>query len=115
MWRLHSDIDEAKRERAERIALRIVGVCFMVLAVYVIYDAGRSLWYREPPERSLFGIAVASAALIVMPLLTRAKRKVGRSINSRVGGRQTDRVVRLLRGDHTWRIVSQRPPGVVVG
>ena len=83
MWRLHSDIDEAQRERAERIALRIVGVCFMVLAVYVIYDAGRSLWYREPPERSLFGIAVASAALIVMPLLTRAKRKVGRSINSR--------------------------------
>jgi divalent metal cation (Fe/Co/Zn/Cd) transporter len=48
----------------------------------MIYDAGRSLWYREPPERSLFGIAVASAALIVMPLLTRAKRKVGRSINS---------------------------------
>ncbi len=83
MWRLHADIDETQRERVERIALRIVGVCFMVLASYVIYESGRSLWYREPPERSLFGIAVAIAALIVMPLLTRAKRKVGRSINSR--------------------------------
>src|ERR1700687_4659764 len=80
MWRLHADIDETQRERVERIALRIVGVCFMLLASYVIYESGRSLWYREPPERSLFGIAVAIAALIVMPLLTRAKRKVGRSI-----------------------------------
>ena len=52
----------------------------MLLASYVIYESGRSLWYREPPERSLFGIAVAIAALIVMPLLTRAKRKGGRSI-----------------------------------
>ncbi len=82
MWRLHADIDEAQRERVERIALRIVGLCFMVLAVYVIYDAGRSLWYRELPERSVFGIGVAMAALIVMPLLSRAKRKIGRSINS---------------------------------
>lgn len=82
MWRLHADIDESRRERAEKRALRIVGICFMVLAAYVIYDAGRDLWFRQTPERSLFGIAVAIAALIVMPLLTHAKRKVGRSINS---------------------------------
>jgi divalent metal cation (Fe/Co/Zn/Cd) transporter len=35
VWRLHSDADEAKRERVEAITLRIVGVCFLLLAAYV--------------------------------------------------------------------------------
>jgi|SRR5712692_2345835 len=82
MWRLHADLDESRRERAEAITLRLVGACFIVLALYVVYDAGLSLWRHEPPERSLPGIAISIAALIVMPLLSHAKRKVGRSINS---------------------------------
>lgn len=82
MWRLHADLDEQRRERVEAITLRIVGVCFTVLAAYIIYDAGSALWRREPPERSLPGIALAIASVIIMPLLTRAKRKIGRSIKS---------------------------------
>jgi divalent metal cation (Fe/Co/Zn/Cd) transporter len=82
MWRLHADLDEERRERVEAITLKLVGGCFMVLALYVVYDAGMSLWRHEPPERSLPGIAISIAALIVMPLLSHAKRKVGRSINS---------------------------------
>ena len=81
-WRLHADLDEARREHVETITLRLVGACFIVLALYVLYDAGLSLWRHEPPERSLPGIAISIAALIVMPLLSHAKRKVGRSINS---------------------------------
>jgi divalent metal cation (Fe/Co/Zn/Cd) transporter len=82
MWRLHADLDELRRERVETITLRVVGGCFIVLALYVVYDAGLSLWRHEPPERSLPGIALSIAALIVMPLLSHAKGKVGRSINS---------------------------------
>ena len=82
LWRLHADLDEARRERVEAIALRIVGVCFMALAAYVIYDSIKSFIRHEAPEESLPGIILAAASLIVMPLLVRAKRKVARGINS---------------------------------
>ena len=83
LWRLHSDTDEARRERVEAITLRIVGVCFLLLAAYVSYDSVKSLIWREEPHESIPGIILAIASLIIMPLLVRAKRKVARSINSR--------------------------------
>ena len=82
LWRLHSDADEFRRERVETITLRIVGVCFLLLAAYVSYDSVKSLIWREEPHESIPGIILAIASLIVMPLLVRAKRKVARSINS---------------------------------
>jgi divalent metal cation (Fe/Co/Zn/Cd) transporter len=82
LWRLHADLDAEWRERVEAITLRIVGVCFLALAVYVSYEAVSSLLYRELPERSVPGILLAVASLIVMPLLARAKRKVARGIDS---------------------------------
>jgi divalent metal cation (Fe/Co/Zn/Cd) transporter len=82
IWRLHSDADESRRERVEAIALRIVGVCFLLLAAYVSYDSIKSLIWREHPRESIPGIVLAIASLIVMPLLVRAKRKVARGINS---------------------------------
>lgn len=82
LWRLYADVNEARRERVEAISLRLVGICFIVLALYVIQDSVTSLLKREAPDESLIGIVVAAVSLIVMPLLVRAKRKVARSINS---------------------------------
>lgn len=82
IWRLHLDKDESRRERVEGITVRIVGVCFLLLAVYVSYDSIKSLIWREEPRESLPGIVLAIASLIVMPLLVRAKRKVARGIKS---------------------------------
>lgn len=82
LWRLHADVDEERRERVEAISLRIVGVCFAVLAIYVSYDSVKSLIRREVPEESVVGIVLAAVSLVIMPLLVRAKRKVARSINS---------------------------------
>src|ERR1700683_5321957 len=39
LWRIYSDADESHREEVERIALRIVAVCFFALALYVGYEA----------------------------------------------------------------------------
>jgi divalent metal cation (Fe/Co/Zn/Cd) transporter len=50
LWRLHADVDEASRERVEGIALRIVGVCFLVLAAYVSYDSIKALISHEPTQ-----------------------------------------------------------------
>src|SRR5437879_12609252 len=35
LWRLHHDIDPSQREDIERKTLRVVGVCFVALAVYI--------------------------------------------------------------------------------
>ena len=44
LWRLGHDGDAAARERAERRALRIIGVCLLLLAAYVVWSAVASLW-----------------------------------------------------------------------
>ena len=67
LWRLHKDGDPARREYKERVTLRIVGACFLALAVYVGYDAIQSLIREEAPERSLVGIGLAVASLVIMP------------------------------------------------
>jgi divalent metal cation (Fe/Co/Zn/Cd) transporter len=98
LWRLQVDFDEARRERVEAITLRTVGVCFLALALYVGYDAIKSLLRSEAPERSLVGIILAAVSLVVMPLLARAKRRVAAGIRSgamEADARQTDFCVYL--------------------
>jgi len=82
IWRLRADLDEERRERVEEISLRLVGVCLIVLALYVIKDSVWSLFKHEAPDENLIGIMLAAVSFIVMPLLVRAKRRVARSINS---------------------------------
>ncbi len=81
LWRLSRDSSPA-REHAEQITLEIVGWSFLALAAYVVYDSLVSLIARQAPERSIPGIVLATASLIVMPLLARAKRRVAREIGS---------------------------------
>jgi divalent metal cation (Fe/Co/Zn/Cd) transporter len=69
-------------ERVEAISLKIVGACFVLLAIYVSYDSVKSLIRREAPQESIVGIVLAAVSLIVMPLLVRAKRNVARGIKS---------------------------------
>lgn len=83
LWRLRSDADEGRRERAERITLRVVGASFVALAVYVAVDAAHSLWTREAPERSIPGLLITGLSVVIMPLLAKAKRRVGEQLGSR--------------------------------
>lgn len=77
LWRL------ASGEHRERIALRLVGIGFVALAAYVAFEAINSLIYRETPETTYVGIAIAALSLVVMPVLARAKRDVAAQLNSR--------------------------------
>jgi divalent metal cation (Fe/Co/Zn/Cd) transporter len=83
LWRFRADADAERRERSERTARRLVGAGFLLLAVYVVSESARDLWMRSIPGRSLPGIMIAMAAVIVMPLLGRAKRRVAARIDSR--------------------------------
>src|ERR1022692_56582 len=76
LWRLH------RGERAERAALRMVGACFVTLALYIAFDSARTLWLREAPHESRPGIALTAVAVVVMRLLARAKRQSAASLGS---------------------------------
>src|SRR6202795_3160698 len=39
LWRMKADRDVAQREPAERISLRVVGLCFLSLAAYLAIDS----------------------------------------------------------------------------
>lgn len=79
LWRLMSIHPDEQRERT---ALKLVGVCFLLLAAYVAYEAVSSLVLKKSPEASLAGMALAVAALLVMPLLARAKRRAAGRLDS---------------------------------
>lgn len=90
LWRLRGD---QQREEREHRALRLVGASFLLLALWVAWEAGSSLLGREEPNESLIGIGLALASLAVMPLLARAKRRVAAGMGSRAleaDSRQTD-------------------------
>lgn len=82
LWRLSADSSPEHRARAERHALRIIGWCFLLLAVYVCVDASRTLLIQDRPDESVPGIIIAVGSLIVMPLLARAKRRVAAQLTS---------------------------------
>src|ERR1700730_14343387 len=82
LWRMSVDSDVHRRENNERLALRIVGTCFAGLAIYIGYESITDLVHRKIPESSLVGIILAAVSLIAMPLLSRAKRRVGKELGS---------------------------------
>ena len=83
LWRLRADLDTNARERAEHTARRLVGLCFLLLAIYVAIESVRALWIKAQPARSVPGILIAVAAVIAMPLLGRAKRRLAAELGSR--------------------------------
>ena len=98
LWRMSVDADALKRERNEMLSLRIVGVCFLALALYVGYESVSDLVSREAPEHSIPGIVLACVSLVVMPVLSRAKKKVATGLGSsamHADAKQTDFCVYL--------------------
>lgn len=98
VWRMSVDANVHRRERNERLALRIVGFCFMALSVFIGYESIADLIRHQGPERSIPGIALAFVSLLVMPLLSHAKRKVGTALGSaamHADAKQTDFCVYL--------------------
>jgi divalent metal cation (Fe/Co/Zn/Cd) transporter len=69
-------------ETAEARAQKAVAVTFFGLAPYIAYDAVSALVAGDKPSSSWLGIALAASSLIVMPLLGRAKRRLGAVLDS---------------------------------
>ena len=82
LWRMNVDHRIDQRERNEKLALRLIGWSFIALSLYLIFEAIASFIDKEAPERSPVGIAISILSLIVMPLLSRAKRRIGGRLRS---------------------------------
>jgi divalent metal cation (Fe/Co/Zn/Cd) transporter len=98
LWRMSVDADIESREKNEKLSLRIVGFCFVALAFYISSSAVFDLIRKAAPEHSIPGIMLACVSLIVMPILSRVKKRVGSALNSaamKANARQTDFCVYL--------------------
>ncbi len=85
LWRLaveqRGGSDEAV-EQAERRAAWVTSISLFALALYIVVESALTLVLRTHPESSLWGIGLAIAAAIIMPVLWRGKLRVALRIGS---------------------------------
>lgn len=84
VWRFGQERKHAERgDEVERTALRVVGVTLVAIALYVLAQGIRSLVTRSHPDGSVFGVGLAAASLLVLPLLAYRKIKLADVLKSR--------------------------------
>jgi divalent metal cation (Fe/Co/Zn/Cd) transporter len=69
-------------ETAERRAQQLIAASYFVLAAYVGVESVRTLIGGDHPRTSWVGIGLAAVTAPTMPLLARAKRRVGHALGS---------------------------------
>lgn len=78
LWQFRHHVPESR----ERQALLFMALSFFALALYVTFESVRALVGRQEPDVSFVGIGLAVASLVIMPMLSRAQRRTGRSLGS---------------------------------
>jgi divalent metal cation (Fe/Co/Zn/Cd) transporter len=69
-------------ERLENLTIRISAVLLVSLCAYVLLSSLAGIVLRLVPDGSVVGVAVSLVAVVAMPLLARAKRRVNRVLDS---------------------------------
>lgn len=67
-------------QASEKKALRLIGIAFLALAVYLIVQTGYTLYARIQPQPSTLGMLWLAATCIAMLLLAWGKNKTGREL-----------------------------------
>ena len=84
VWRLSAGEDNQEGEVAERRAQRLVGISFLLLAIYVVLHSGSNLlgWLPEA-QPSLIGVAIVASSAVVMAVLYVGKMRIATRMQSR--------------------------------
>ena len=85
LWRLLVELRGGEIERieqAERRASWVTAISLFALSLYIVSDSALSLFTRIRPESSWWGLSLAVAAAIVMPVLWQSKLRIARRIGS---------------------------------
>ena len=86
LWRLLVEQrggSNARIEQAERRASWVTAISLFALAVYIVGGSALSLVMGTRPESSWWGVGLAVAAAIGMPLLWQSKLRIAKRIESR--------------------------------
>lgn len=86
LWRLMIEAGGAgtgRVERAETFSSWVVGIALLLLSLYIFIASVDKLWTHQGAESSYLGIALAIASGIIMPYLSRAKKRIGSEIGSK--------------------------------
>jgi divalent metal cation (Fe/Co/Zn/Cd) transporter len=85
LWRLLIEQRGGSTERievAERRGAFVTAISLFALAVYIVGDSAFAFVTRTQPEASWWGVGLALAAAIIMPLLWQGKLRVAKRIGS---------------------------------
>ena len=85
LWRLLIEQRGGSTQRievAERRASWVTAISLFALAVYIVGDSAFAFVTRTQPEASWWGVGLALAAAIIMPLLWQGKLRVAKRIGS---------------------------------
>jgi divalent metal cation (Fe/Co/Zn/Cd) transporter len=75
------DLRESKN--TEKKALFAIGFAYLVVSVYIFYDALKSIFEKQQPHVSIPGIIFMFATLIVMLTLGLIKKNIGKQMKSK--------------------------------
>ena len=78
LWQFRQRLPQSREQQA----LRLIAVSFLALAAYVSAESVRALVTGSEPDPSPVGIGLALASLAVMPFLSWAQRRTGRTLHS---------------------------------
>lgn len=82
-WRLRRERVEGCTQGSDDTATKVIAISLGALAVWVAGNAVVDLVVGDRPDSSGVGIAIAALSLVVMPVLARAKRRLGPVLGSR--------------------------------
>jgi divalent metal cation (Fe/Co/Zn/Cd) transporter len=86
LWRLRKagpHVPIAEESQADKRALYVVAITFILLAAYITYEGISGLLRQHEPLTSPVGIALSALSLAVMPILAYAKQGTGKQMGSR--------------------------------
>lgn len=71
-------------EQREKLALRLIGGAFIVLAFYILIQSSRTLLIQLHPDTSALGIVWLTATFVIMLLLAWGKYRTGKQLGNQV-------------------------------
>ncbi|MEX2279767.1 MAG: cation transporter [Acidimicrobiia bacterium] len=92
-WRLARERQADCKVADDRLAQRLVAGSFLLLGIYVGYEATVDLIAGTRPDVSPVGIVLAALSLAVMPWLARAKRRLAPALGSRAASAEADQTM----------------------
>lgn len=107
LWRLTIEARRAsivQVKRAEKISSWVVGIALLLLAAYIVVASTVKLVSHQRADTSYLGLALAIASGIIMPYLSRTKKRIGSKIGSQA--LRSDGSCNMVCAYMSWIVVA---------